>query len=75
MQKSLSLKTEATIATFFMFMTRYPQFAKRAQEEIDLHVGKERLPTIEDRKDLPYIDCIMRELLRRVVALDDMYRI
>ena len=46
-------------------MTLRPDIAKRAQEEIDKVLGNEsRLPTLEDRDDLPYIDCILKETYR-----------
>ena len=37
---------------------------KKAQTEIDEVVGDDRLPTLEDRPHLPYIDCILKEALR-----------
>ena len=46
-------------------MTLHPEVAKRAQEEIDKVLGYgDRLPTLDDRDDLPYIDCIIKELYR-----------
>lgn len=57
---------KATLATFFMMMMHNPAVVKRAQDEIDLAVGPERLPTPEDRTALPYLDCILKELFRYV---------
>ncbi|KAG2053796.1 cytochrome P450 [Suillus hirtellus] len=37
---------------------------KRAQAEIDSVIGKERLPTFEDRASLPYIEAVLRETWR-----------
>ena len=37
---------------------------RKAQEEIDRVVGKGRLPDVNDRPDLPYIEALYRELLR-----------
>ena len=37
---------------------------ERAQAEIDTVVGKDRLPTMDDRPLLPYLDAIFRETLR-----------
>ena len=51
---------------FILAMVQYPEVYKKAQEEIDLVVGDERLPTIDDREALPYLDCILKELLRYV---------
>ena len=52
------------MATFFQLMAKYPEVVKRAHVEIDRVTHNERLPTFEDRKDLPIIDCIMKEVLR-----------
>ncbi|KAI5122654.1 hypothetical protein M0805_007916 [Coniferiporia weirii] len=56
--------TKSTLTTFFMMMILHPEVAKRAQEEIDNVVGTKRLPTLDDRQNLPYIDCIMKEVFR-----------
>lgn len=64
-------------------MVLYPRVQKKAQEEIDSVVGAERLPDFEDEKSLPYIHCLIKELLRinPIVPLiphsldeDDIYR-
>ena len=45
-------------------MARNPEVMKKAQEELDRVVGKERLPDFSDRDNLPYIDALIKELLR-----------
>lgn len=45
-------------------MTRHPEIQKKAQEEIDSVVGKDRLPTLSDRDSLPYVECVIKEVLR-----------
>lgn len=45
-------------------MLKYPEVQRKAQEEIDRVVGTDRLPNIEDRANLPYIDAVMSEALR-----------
>lgn len=45
-------------------MARHPQVAKKAQTEIDEVIGNGRLPTLQDREALPYIDCILKEVFR-----------
>lgn len=47
-------------------MTLHPEIVKRAQEQIDEVIGNDRLPTLEDRPRLPYIDCIIKEVFRWV---------
>lgn len=50
--------------SFFLAMTLYPEFFKKAQQEIDGFLGQERLPEFSDRPSLPYINAIIQELLR-----------
>ncbi|KAF8553813.1 cytochrome P450 [Imleria badia] len=56
--------TRITIMAFTLAMVENPHVWKRAQEEIDAVVGMDRLPEFDDRPSLPYIDAIMREVLR-----------
>ncbi|EJD06677.1 cytochrome P450 [Fomitiporia mediterranea MF3/22] len=56
--------TSSTLKAFFLLMTIHSDVAKKVQEEIDRVVGRDRLPRIEDRGDLPYLDCVLRELYR-----------
>ena len=45
-------------------MALHPNEQKRAQEEIDMIVGRDRLPTFDDRPSLPYVEALYREVLR-----------
>ena len=45
-------------------MGLYPEVQKKAQAEIDAVVGTDRLPEIEDRPSLPYINALIKELMR-----------
>ncbi|KAF8628133.1 hypothetical protein AX15_004069 [Amanita polypyramis BW_CC] len=56
--------TQITQANFFLTMALHPSQQKRAQEEIDRVVGTERLPTFKDRASLPYVEALLREMLR-----------
>ena len=42
----------------------YPQAQRKAQEEIDRVIGNERFPTMADQPDLPYIEALVKEVLR-----------
>jgi hypothetical protein len=57
-------KTVSSIASFFLAMTLYPEAQRKAQEEIDRVVGTTRLPTFNDRPNLPYVDALVKEVLR-----------
>jgi len=56
--------TMASIGTFLLAMIRNPEVQRRAQQEIDLVVGSDRLPTLEDRGSLPYLEMIFKEVIR-----------
>lgn len=45
-------------------MTKYPSVAKRAQYEIDTVIGTDRLPGFADRDSLPYLNALVKEVLR-----------
>ncbi|KAI0795536.1 cytochrome P450 [Abortiporus biennis] len=51
-------------------MLHYPHIIDKAQEELDSVVGQSRMPEIEDKTKLPYINAIVNETLRwRPVAI------
>jgi len=45
-------------------MTLYPEVARKAQAELDMVIGADRLPTFADRPHLPYIEALVKEVLR-----------
>lgn len=58
------LQSVSSITTFFLAAVLHPDVQKKAQEEIDRVVGKDRLPSYTDRPNLPYVEAVMREALR-----------
>ncbi|KAJ9150025.1 Cytochrome p450 monooxygenase [Pleurostoma richardsiae] len=48
---------------FLMAMALYPEWQKKAQEEVDRVCG-DRMPTIEDFADLPTVRAVLKETLR-----------
>lgn len=54
----------SSLLTFILAMTLNPSVAQKAQKEIDDVIGYDRLPGFEDRKDLTYIECIIKEVYR-----------
>src|SRR5947208_3570981 len=52
------------MASFFLALVLFPEVGKRAQAALDAVVGRDRLPTFNDKSRLPYIEAICRELLR-----------
>jgi cytochrome P450 len=53
---------------FLACMLLYPEAQRKAQEEIDRVVGRDRLPDLNDRKYLPYVECVLHEVMRSVVS-------
>jgi len=45
-------------------MVLHPKVQRKAQEEMDAVIGSHRLPKISDRNSLPYLDAIIKEVLR-----------
>ncbi|KAL0945491.1 hypothetical protein HGRIS_000977 [Hohenbuehelia grisea] len=56
--------TASTLMVFLLAMTLHPEHQRRAQAEIDEVVGEDRLPEFEDRKSLPFVECLVQEVLR-----------
>ena len=51
-------------------MMVYPDVQNKLQSEIDQVIGRDRLPSLEDRKSgsLPYLEATVKELLRWMPA-------
>ncbi|KAL0953639.1 hypothetical protein HGRIS_004844 [Hohenbuehelia grisea] len=56
--------SSSSIHAFVLAMLLFPDVQRKAQAELDAVVGPDRLPTFADRKDLPYIDAMVLEILR-----------
>jgi len=57
-------QTVSAIYALFLAAMLYPEAAKKAREEIDKVVGKDRLPSFADRDNLPYTNALALEVLR-----------
>ncbi|KAG6371202.1 cytochrome P450 [Boletus reticuloceps] len=56
--------SNSVLRTFFLMMMVDQVAQEKAQAQIDAVVGRDRLPGMEDRPLLPFIDAIFRETLR-----------
>ncbi|KIJ55777.1 hypothetical protein M422DRAFT_152019, partial [Sphaerobolus stellatus SS14] len=62
-------QTVSSTLSFFLCMCLNPSVQQKAQAEIDtllicLVIGQDRLPIIADRGSLPYIEAVLKEVLR-----------
>ncbi|KAK5634643.1 hypothetical protein RRF57_010356 [Xylaria bambusicola] len=56
--------TVNTVSAFFLAMIMFPDVQQKAQDEIDRVVGTHRLPTFDDRENLPYVEALLTEAWR-----------
>lgn len=56
--------TVITLTAFTLAMVKFEDVQRKAQEEIDRVVGRNRLPGFEDRENLPYINALVKETTR-----------
>ena len=49
-------------------MVLHPDVYAKAQEEVDRVIGTSRLPTLDDRQRLPYINSVLLETYRYVFS-------
>jgi len=76
--------TSSSLMVFILVMLLFPEAQQKAQHEIGQVVGKERLPSFEDRHSLPYLDALVQEVMRwhpvvplgvpHLLTEDDIYR-
>ncbi|KAF8594593.1 cytochrome P450 [Ceratobasidium sp. AG-I] len=74
----------ATVIVFVLAMVLYPDVQAKAQAEIDTILSNSRLPEMRDRESMPYVCCIVKEVLRwwpvfplgvpHASTQDDVYR-
>jgi len=56
--------TTTVMETFVFAMVSHPEVFQKAQAEIDEVIGSRRLPNLSDRPSLPYLECVLKEMLR-----------
>ena len=61
---SIIFQTVSAMLTFFLAMVLHPDAMQKGQDELDRVLGKDNLPTFEDRDKLPYVNAICTECLR-----------
>ncbi|KAJ9573737.1 hypothetical protein L9F63_008861 [Diploptera punctata] len=54
----------ATLTMYIVYMIHHPEVQYKIQKELDNVVGRGRLPHLNDRPNLPYMEASLRELMR-----------
>ncbi|KAF8904740.1 cytochrome P450 [Gymnopilus junonius] len=75
--------TSTTLLYFIQAMVLYPDVMHKAHSELDIVIGRDRIPTFDDQENLVYVEAIVKEVLRwrpvgplavpRRVIQDDWY--
>ncbi|THU97366.1 cytochrome P450, partial [Dendrothele bispora CBS 962.96] len=56
--------TVAVIENFILGVVQSPEILKKGQKVVDDAIGTDRLPDFRDQKSIPYVDALMKEILR-----------
>ncbi|KAG0694249.1 cytochrome P450 [Suillus ampliporus] len=56
--------TTSVLQTFLLAMVLYPEVQTRTRAEINQVVRHDKMPCLDDRASLPYLDAVLREVLR-----------
>ena len=60
------MQSLSSVGTLIYAMMLHPEVRRKAQAELDRVVGRDRLPSLADRQNLPYITAIYREGMRYI---------
>ena len=63
-ETSLCFQTSNSVLIFVVAALLRPEIQKIAQEELDAVTMRERLPTFEDRPQLPFVNAICKKVTR-----------
>ncbi|XP_035459074.1 probable cytochrome P450 303a1 [Spodoptera frugiperda] len=60
--------TSKSMSFCFSYLVREQEVQKKAQEEIDRVVGKDRTPSLDDRPNMPYNEAVVHECVRHFMG-------
>ncbi|KAM9305508.1 cytochrome P450 2K4-like [Gastrophryne carolinensis] len=56
--------TSTALRWAILLMMKYPEIQKKVQEEIQEHIRPGQMPSVEDRKNMPYTEAVVHEIQR-----------
>ena len=56
--------TATTMEWLIYILASYPKVQRKIHEELDRVIGPDRLPTLDDQNELPYLWAVVKEVLR-----------
>ncbi|XP_072166013.1 cytochrome P450 2U1-like [Diadema setosum] len=56
--------TATTLMWAILYLVLHPDVQRKVHEELDRAIGPDRMPTLEQRKDIPYTEAVLMEVQR-----------